>query len=96
MAKDHAHEPSFKTDIFTWVALMILTGVTVWVADLTGGASAMAVAIALSVATVKAAVVLFYFMHLKWDNIIYKIFMALIVVLFLTFIAFMVADYALR
>lgn len=94
MAKDHA--PSFKTDIYTWVALMILTGVTVWVADLTGGGTAIAVAIALAVATIKATVVLLYFMHMKWDHIIYKIFMAIIIVLFLVFIGFLVADYALR
>lgn len=94
MSKDHA--PSFKTDILTWIVLMFLTAATVIIAKLTGGDTGIAVAIALTVATIKAGVVLFYFMHLKWDNIIYKIFMATIIVLFLTFIGFMVADYALR
>lgn len=90
------HKPSFRTDLYTWVALMILTGITVWVAHLTGGNTAFAVALALVVATVKATVVLLYFMHIKWDHWLYKVYIGIVMLLFLVFIVFMVVDYSFR
>ncbi len=52
--------------VMVWVALLVLTGVTVavWKTDLSLGAR---VAVALLVATVKAALVAVFFMHL-WEE----------------------------
>jgi cytochrome c oxidase subunit 4 len=48
------------------------------------------------IATIKASTVVMYYMHLKWDHIIYKIFLAVIIALFVSFIGLLVIDYALR
>lgn len=93
---NHTHKPSFKTDFITWVILMILTVVTVALAYITGGNTAFAVALALLVATVKALVVLFNFMHIRWDHFLYKIYIAVVAFLFLAFMVFLVVDYGLR
>ncbi len=67
-ASTHSHEKHLGPAqyVMVWVALLVLTGVTVavWKADLSFGAR---VAVALLVATVKAALVAVFFMHL-WEE----------------------------
>lgn len=60
------HLMSFKMHLQVIAALFFLTFVTVWVAQFDFGA--FNVVIALGVATVKALLVMAYFMHLKWDS----------------------------
>lgn len=52
--------------VAVWVALMILTGVTVGVAQVEMGDANIWVA--MGIATLKAALVALFFMHLWWDN----------------------------
>ena len=49
-----------------WISLLILTGVTVAVADIDLGRANLWVAIAIAV--LKASLVALYFMHLKYDH----------------------------
>ena len=56
---------SFLTYLAVWVALVALTGVTVAAAGLDLGS--LAVPAALGVASVKAWLVLYYFMHLRHE-----------------------------
>lgn len=65
------HLMSFKTHMAVIGALFVLTVVTVWVAQFDFGAAN--VAIALAVATVKAVLVMAYFMHLKWDSMMNRV-----------------------
>ena len=95
MSEKH-HTPSFKLDATIWLVLMILTAVTIWASHLTQGTTTLAVSIALIIATIKATSVVLYFMHLKFDHVIYKVFMVAIMVLFASFIGLLVIDYALR
>ena len=93
---EHSHTPSFKTDLIVWAVLMVLTVVTIYASHLTQGTTTLAVSIAMFIATIKASTVVMYYMHLKWDHIIYKIFLAVIIALFVSFIGLLVIDYALR
>lgn len=65
------HGPGYKLFVAIWVALIILTGITVYAAEIDLGF--LNVVAALSIATVKASLVTFFFMHLKYENLTFKI-----------------------
>jgi cytochrome c oxidase subunit 4 len=54
-----------------WVFLLILTGVTVWVAQYNLGA--MNIWVALGIATLKSGLVVAYFMHMKYETWLFKL-----------------------
>lgn len=62
-----AHVTPVRLLIGVWGALMVLTVVTVAVTRVDLGASTNLV-IAMAIATVKAGLVVTYFMHLRWDR----------------------------
>jgi caa(3)-type oxidase subunit IV len=62
---EHEHVLPIKVYAAIFVALLVLTGVTVGVSLLELGA--IAIYVAMAVAIVKAALVIGYFMHLKFD-----------------------------
>lgn len=63
----HAHHVTpLWIYIGVWVALMFLTGVTVWVAQFDFGS--LNGVVAMIVATIKASLVALFFMHLFWDE----------------------------
>ena len=77
-----------------WAGLLVLTGLTVTAAGLHLGQASVVAAI--GIATVKAALVLLYFMHLKYEPVVFRIMLGLAVgtigvILLLTF-----ADVAFR
>jgi len=80
--------------LMVWFALLLFTGVTITVAGLEFGQwSALA---AIIIATVKGTLVLFYFMHLKYESALFKValmvaLLTLTIILVLTF-----ADIAFR
>ncbi len=57
------HVASKKTYILVWAALLVLTGITVWIAQLNLGAFNDVVALAVAVS--KALLVILFFMHVK-------------------------------
>ncbi len=64
---DHASHPlSYKFLTGIWAALMVLTAVTIAVARVDLGF--LNVVVALTVASTKALLVIFFFMHLKYEN----------------------------
>ena len=65
----NTHTIGFKTYFFVLVALLIFTAITVGVAQIDFGA--FNAFFAMLIATVKASLVLLYFMHLKYENKIY-------------------------
>lgn len=83
--KEH-HIIPFKTYIGVFVALMILTVITVVVAQFHFGE--FNTIVAMGIASIKAFLVLAYFMHLKYDDKVY-------LVGFLTSIFFLVLMYFL-
>ncbi len=85
----------YKTYILVWLALVILTGVTLSVAGMELGG--WTVLIALSVAGTKSGLVLNYFMHLKSEKLlIFKVMIPLVMAVFLVFILLTFSDLAFR
>lgn len=67
----HHHLMSFATHIKVFVALLVLTFITVLAAQFDFGA--MNTVIAMLIATVKACIVMAWFMHLKYDGLMNRI-----------------------
>ena len=64
-------QTGFDVYVLTWVALLMLTAITVTVAGMQLGK--LSVFVAVVVATVKAGAVLYFFMHLKYESKLFKI-----------------------
>ena len=76
------------------LALLVLTGITVGVTRVELGA--LTVTIALLIASVKASLVLLYFMHLKFDKKILGIFLVLTMMIFVAVLLLTFLDYGFR
>lgn len=88
---DSAH-PGYGTAILIWLGLVSLTGITVALAGIDLGR--WLVITALTIASVKTALVLNIFMHLKFEDRMFRIF-ALVAGLTMTiFIVLIFFDYA--
>ena len=77
MASEHddhglSHVAPVKALIGTWVALMILTVITVAATRVDLGSS-MNLAVAMAIAVVKATLVVLFFMHLRYDKIFHSV-----------------------
>jgi cytochrome c oxidase subunit 4 len=69
--ENNSHTASTRTFVFVWIALLILTGVTIMAARLHLGAWSMLSNIL--IATTKASLVLWFFMHLKYEGRLFKL-----------------------
>lgn len=88
------HIVSYSTQLKVWIALLLLTWLTVSVSYF--DFKHLAVFVALGIALIKSAIVLIYFMHLKFDSKILTVFLLLVTVIFGVFIGLTFFDYALR
>ena len=66
---EHPPQP-YSVFILTWVALLLLTCVTVTASVYWPGT--VGTAVAMAVTPIKAALVLLVFMHLKWEPVIFR------------------------
>ena len=71
MSEEHAHIVPYKTFAIVWIVLLILTGITVAVAQYDLGA--MNIWVALGIATLKSGLVVAVFMHMKYENRLFKL-----------------------
>ena len=85
MARHKTDEEHSGYDVYvlTWVALLILTAVTVTVAGMHLGR--LSAVTAMLIAAVKASLVLYFFMHLKYEN---RLFRTMVYVTLGTFVVF--------
>lgn len=91
----HAHVVSMPVLIATFVALLILTVLTVAAINIQLGPTGN-IALALIIALVKASIVALYFMHLRYDSIFNSIILIaalLFVVIFIVVSLIDTADY---
>ena len=80
----HAHEPvGYGMYFLTWFALVFLTAITVTAAGLHLGRTS--VLVALVIASVKASIVVYLFMHMKYEDRGLR----LLIVIMLAFLAIM-------
>ena len=90
---EHAHHShGYGIYILVWLALMILTGVTVAVAGINFGV--FTVATALFIASIKSYLVLTIFMHLRVEQKAFKVFVFVALLFFLISIILLFADYS--
>ncbi|MDD2964762.1 MAG: cytochrome C oxidase subunit IV family protein [Bacteroidales bacterium] len=93
--ENHKHHiVEYLTNLYVWVGLAVLTIVTIWVSEF--DLKMLTVAVALGVATVKAVLVLMYFMHLKFDSKILTVMVIVTLIVFLSMIVFTFFDYTFR
>lgn len=94
MEHTNTHITSYRTYLKILVALLFLTAITITVTWVNAGQ--LAVAVAMGIASCKASLVLLYFMHLKFDGLLFRILVGM--VFFLIFIVFFITffDYLFR
>ena len=88
------HITSYQENAIILVLLLVLTFVTVFVAELDFGA--WSVGVALIVASIKAFTVLANFMHVKHESLFVKLMIAGVFLLFAIVIVITFIDYLLR
>ncbi|MEW6701452.1 MAG: cytochrome C oxidase subunit IV family protein [Bacteroidota bacterium] len=91
MSGKDKHHIGFGTYIIVWLALLAFTTITVTIAGVSLGRYTLF--IALLIAAIKSALVINIFMHIKFDELIFKAFLGLsgftlLVIFLLTFFDF--------
>lgn len=89
---EQSHVIGYGTYVLIWISLMVFTGVTVAIAGLDLGR--WTVLIAMLIASVKTAMVLTIFMHLKYEDRFFRIFVAVALVTLAIFFILTFFDYA--
>lgn len=90
------HISSFKSHLIVYGTLIILTILTVLVSVAKLEWGALPVILALLIASAKSVVVLLFFMHVKFENKMIKLFILLSFVIFGILIFFTSFDYITR
>jgi len=77
-----------------WLALVILTIITVSVSYL--DMKKFTIFTAMLIATVKAGLVILYFMHIRYEKLIYTIMILFVLLTYAVFIGLTFVDYSFR
>lgn len=85
----HNHIVGYGTYIFVWLTLVALTALTVTAASFDLGN--FSIVVALGIASIKGLLVLLVFMHLRFDDRMFRIF---VFVAFLTLTIFLVLTFS--
>ena len=94
MHNEETHITDYRVYLWVFLGLMFLTLITItvtWI-DL----SALTVAVALLIASVKAVIVLAYFMHLKFESSLFKVLVGMVLAIYTLVIALTFFDYLAR
>ena len=94
MSSEISHIVPYRTFILIWIILLILTGVTIGVAQVDLGA--MNIWMALTIASCKSALVVTIFMHLKYEQTLFKLAVLATLVILAIFIGFTLLDVLYR
>lgn len=86
------HSVSYGQFILLWLGLLALTGMTVSLAGIDLGR--WVIVTALVIASIKSTLVMGTFMHLRFEDRIFKVFVAVALVTFVIFISLTFFDYA--
>ena len=94
MSTSEKHITGYTTYAWVLIILLALTCITItvtWI-DL----SALTVLVALIIASVKAGIVLTYFMHLKFESSLFRIFVIMVLSIYVLVILLTFFDYLFR
>ena len=94
MTDEHSLIVPYRIFVFVWLALLVLTGITVWVAQYNLGA--WNVWVALGIATFKSGLVVAYFMHMKYEQWLFKLSLLSALAILAIFIGFTFFDVLYR
>jgi cytochrome c oxidase subunit IV len=89
----HAH-PTVKTFVAVWATLLALTALTVFAATLELGP--FNAVVALSIATIKAVLVLLFFMELRYSTALTKVAVIAAVFFLMLLVGLTLSDYLTR
>jgi cytochrome c oxidase subunit IV len=89
----HAH-PTVKTFVSVWATLLVLTGLTVFAATLELGP--LNAIVALTIATVKALLVLLFFMELRYSTSLTKVTVVAAIFFWMLLAGLTLSDYMTR
>jgi cytochrome c oxidase subunit 4 len=93
--EEHAHEPvGYGSYFLTWFALLALTAITVTAAGMHFGS--LSVLVALIIAMIKASIVLYLFMHLKYEDRSFHRLLMIVIVTMVIFIGLTFTDTLFR
>ena len=88
-------EMKYRTYVWVWVGLLILTGLTVSLAGMNLGR--LSIAMVLAIAAIKSGLVLGYFMHLKYETgLLFKLMIPIVLAALTIFIGLTFTDIAFR
>ncbi|MGE5431844.1 MAG: cytochrome C oxidase subunit IV family protein [Syntrophomonadaceae bacterium] len=90
----HPHIVNYSTYVVVWLALLALTAATVAVAGINLGGITLLIAVLIAAA--KASLVLNIFMHIKFDDIVFKVFILIAVMTLAAVFVFTFADIIFR
>jgi cytochrome c oxidase subunit 4 len=89
------HRMKYRTYVWAWVGLLILTGMTVSMAGMNLGR--LSILIVLAIAAFKSGLVLSYFMHLKYETgLLFKLMIPIVLAVLTIFIGLTFTDIAFR
>jgi cytochrome c oxidase subunit IV len=91
---ENTHSTNYGTYVLVWLGLVALTTLTVAVAGL--NLASLTIVVALAIATTKSLLVANYFMHVKSDSRVFKVFILVCIVIFLTMIILTFVDLIFR
>jgi cytochrome c oxidase subunit 4 len=91
---EHEHIVSYKIIVIIWLVLLVLTGVTVAVSYVNLGA--LNIWIALGIASTKSALVISFFMHMKYERPIFKLCLLVALCILAIFVGFTFFDVLYR
>lgn len=94
MSTETSHIVPYRTFIIIWLVLLVLTGVTVAVAQVDLGF--MNIWVALAIASSKSALVVAVFMHLKYEQPMFKLAVIATLAILAIFIGFNFFDVLYR
>ncbi|MBK6347857.1 MAG: cytochrome C oxidase subunit IV family protein [Bacteroidales bacterium] len=95
MSKDnHHHIVEYRNHILVLALLIALTVITVAITSVELGPYNTAAAMV--IASIKAAIVLLYFMHLRFDQKIYRFMATIVILIFMAVIVVTFFDYLYR
>lgn len=94
MTEEQTHIVPYKTFLIIWVVLLILTGITVEVAQHNLGA--LNIWVALGIATLKSGLVVAFFMHMKYESLLFKLALFTTLAILAIFIGFNFFDVLYR
>lgn len=91
---EKVHIVAYKTYVYVWIALLLLLAATIAVAKVEF--SRYGVLVNLLIASIKAGLVLFFFMHLKYERWLLKALLFMVIATLTAVMALFFADVLFR